>query len=190
MIPEGDIYRLITKSKLPSAEEFESWVFDEVLPQIRKTGGYIPINESETNEEFLARAFIVATETLKKKDEIIALKDKQLDDQRPLVDFAKQVSNTSSLIDMGRMAKLLKDEHINIGRNRLFDWLRANEILMRTNIPYQRYIDGGYFKVKESVSETPYGTKTYTTTYVTGKGQIYITEKLRKEYGKTGQRCF
>lgn len=184
LITEGDMYRLITHSKLESAEEFESWVFDEVLPQIRRTGGYIPVNEDETNEEFLARAFIIATETLKKKDEIIALKDKQLDEQKPLVDFANQVSNTSSLIDMGRMAKLLKDEHIDIGRNKLFAWLRSKEILMSNNIPYQRYVDGSYFKVKESVSETPYGTKTFTTTYVTGKGQIYITERLRKEFVK------
>lgn len=184
MIPEGDIYRLAARSKLPSAEEFESWVFDEVLPQIRQTGGYIPINDNETNEEFLARAFVIATETLKKKDEIIALKDKQLDEQRPLVDFATKVSNTSDLIDMGRMAKLLKDEHIDIGRNRLFEWLRQNEILMKNNTPYQRYVDSEYFKIRESISETPYGTKTYITTYVTGKGQIYLTEKLRKEFGQ------
>lgn len=106
----------------------------------------------------------------------------QIEEQKPLVDFANKVSDSSNLIDMGKMAKLLKDEHINIGRNRLFDWLRRKEILMKNNMPYQRYIDGGYFQVKESVYETPYGTKTQQTTLITGKGQIYITEKLRKEY--------
>ena len=105
-----------------------------------------------------------------------------IEEQRPLVEFANKVSNSSNLIDMGKMAKLLKDENINIGRNRLFEWLRNKDILMRNNIPYQRYIDGGYFQVKESTFETPYGTKTQQTTFVTGKGQIYITEKLRKEW--------
>ena len=105
-----------------------------------------------------------------------------IEEQRPLVEFANKVSNSSNLIDMGKMAKLLKDENINIGRNRLFEWLRKKDILMRNNIPYQRYLDGGYFQVKESTFETPYGTKTQQTTFVTGKGQIYITEKLRKEW--------
>ena len=181
-ITEGDVYRLVAHSKLPNAEKFESWIFDEVLPQIRKTGGYIPIGDEETDNEFLAKAFIIAAQTLQKKDKIIAEKNKQLEEQEPLVYFASKVSASSNLIDMGKMAKLLKDEKINIGRNRLFQWLRKKEILMKNNIPYQKYIEGGYFQVKESAYETPYGTKTNVITLVTGKGQIYITEKLRKEY--------
>lgn len=106
----------------------------------------------------------------------------EIEEQKPLVEFANHVSNTSDLIDIGRFSKLLKDEHIEIGRNRLFEWLRNHNILMLNNTPYQRYIDSGYFKVKESVRNTPYGQKIYTTTYVTGKGQIYLTEKLRKSY--------
>ncbi len=128
-----------------------------------------------TPEQVMARALKLADKTIKNLELTI-------EEQRPLVDFANKVSDSSNLIDMGKMAKLLKDEHINIGRNRLFEWLRRKEILMRNNMPYQRYVDGGYFRVKESTYETPYGTKTQQTTYVTGKGQIYITEKLRKEY--------
>ena len=126
-------------------------------------------------EAVMARALQMANNTI----ENLKL---TIEEQRPLVEFANKVSNSSNLIDMGKMAKLLKDENINIGRNRLFEWLRKKEILMRNNIPYQRYIDGGYFQVKESTFETPYGTKTQQTTFVTGKGQIYITEKLRKEW--------
>jgi len=128
-----------------------------------------------TPEQVMARALKLADKTIKSLELTI-------EEQRPLVDFANKVSDSSNLIDMGKMAKLLKDEHINIGRNRLFDWLRRKEILMKNNMPYQRYVDGDYFRVKESTYETPYGTKTQQTTYVTGKGQIYITEKLRKEY--------
>ena len=126
-------------------------------------------------EAVMARALQMANNTI----ENLKL---TIEEQRPLVEFANKVSNSSNLIDMGKMAKLLKDENINIGRNRLFEWLRKKDILMRNNIPYQRYIDGGYFRVKESTFETPYGTKTQQTTFVTGKGQIYITEKLRKEW--------
>lgn len=180
-IPEGDIYRLIVKSKLPSAEKFEAWVMDEVLPTIRKHGAYMTndvIERTLTDPDYLIQ---LAT-ALKEERQARLIAEQKIEEQRPLVEFADKVSNSSNLIDMGKMAKLLKDENINIGRNRLFEWLRKKEILMRNNIPYQRYIDGGYFQVKESTFETPYGTKTQQTTFVTGKGQIYITEKLRKEW--------
>lgn len=182
-IPEGDVYRLIVRSKLQSAEKFERWVFDEVLPSIRKHGAYMTeqtIEKALTDPDFLIQ---LATQ-LKHEQEARRLAEKKIEEQKPLVEFANKVSNTSNVIDMGKMAKLLKDENINIGRNRLFTWLRKNKILMSNNIPYQRYIEGGYFQVKESTYETPYGTKTQQTTYVTGKGQIYITEKLRKEYSE------
>lgn len=125
-------------------------------------------------EQIMARAVL---ESKKMIDNL----NNQLIEQKPLVDFANHVSNTSDLIDVGKMAKLLKEENINIGRNRLFEYLRKEKILMKNNLPYQKYIDLGYFKVKESVSKTAYGSKVYTTTYVTGKGQIYITEKIRSE---------
>ena len=181
VIPEGDVYRLIIKSKLPSAEKFESWVMDEVLPTIRKHGAYMTeqtIEEALTSPDFLIR---LATQ-LKEEQTARRLAEQKIEEQRPLVEFADKVSNSSNLIDMGKMAKLLKDEDINIGRNRLFSWLRKKKILMSNNMPYQQYIDGGYFHVKESVFNTPYGTKTQQTTMITGKGQIYITEKLRKEW--------
>nr|DAU18255.1 MAG TPA: repressor domain protein [Bacteriophage sp.] len=182
-IPEGDVYRLIIRSKLPSAEKFERWVFDEVLPTIHKHGAYMTeqtIEKVLTDPDFLIQ---LATQ-LKHEQEARRLAEKKIEEQKPLVEFANKVSNTSNVIDMGKMAKLIKDENINIGRNRLFTWLRKNKILMSNNIPYQRYIEGGYFQVKESTYETPYGTKTQQTTYVTGKGQIYITEKLRKEFSE------
>lgn len=71
LIPEGDIYRLIIRSKLPQAEKFERWVFDEVLPQIRQTGGYIPIKEDETDAEIMAKALLIAQKTIEKKDKLI-----------------------------------------------------------------------------------------------------------------------
>lgn len=181
-IPEGDVYRLIMKSKLPSAEKFESWVVEEVLPSIRKHGAYMTneiIERTLTDPDYLIQ---LAT-ALKEERHARKLAEKTIEKQKPLVDFANKVSDSSNLIDMGKMAKLLKDENIKIGRNRLFDWLRRKEILMKNNIPYQKYIEDGYFQIKESVYETSYGCKTQQTTYVTGKGQIYITEKVKKEFG-------
>lgn len=181
-INESGLYTLIFGSKLESANRFKHWVTSEVLPSIRKHGAYMTnevIERTLTDPDYLIQ---LAT-ALKEERQARKSAEKTIEKQKPLVDFANKVADSSNLIDMGKMAKLLKDEHINIGRNRLFDWLRRKEILMKNNMPYQKYIEGGYFQVKESVYETPYGSKTQQTTYVTGKGQIYITEKLRKEFG-------
>lgn len=180
-IVEGDVYRLIAHSKLPSAEKFERWVFDEVLPTIRKTGGYVS-NEDMFLQTYLPNADEATKVMFKAQLGVIKNLNDKLERQEPLVAFANKVSDASGLIDMGRMAKLLHDEHIPIGRNKLYEWLRNKKVLMGNNVPYQQYIDGKYFQIKESTQETSYGTKTFTTTYVTGKGQIFITEKLRKEY--------
>lgn len=146
-----------------------------------KSGNYLSEEEKLKLQLFSKDPLEVVSAHNKLTELAVAPFREKIEEQKPLVEFANKVSDSSNLIDMGKMAKLLKDEHIDIGRNRLFQWLRSNKILMSNNIPYQRYIDGGYFEVKESVYETPYGTKTQITTKVTGKGQIYITEKLRKE---------
>lgn len=188
-IPESLFYMLGFKAENERAVKYQQWLAIEVLPSIRKHGAYMTnevIERTLTDPDYLiqlATALKEEQQARKLAEEEKNKANKIIEEQKPLVDFANKVSDSSNLIDMGKMAKLLKDEHINIGRNRLFDWLRRKEILMKNNMPYQRYIDGGYFKVKESVYETPYGSKTQQTTYVTGKGQIYLTEKLRKEFG-------
>ena len=180
-LTESGVYKLVFKSRKPSAERFSDWVTDEVLPSIRKHGAYMmqeTLEKALTSPDFLIR---LATK-LKEEQEARKQAEFKLEEQEPLVAFANKVSDSSNLIDMGKLAKLLNDEHIKIGRNKLFQWLREQKTLMKNNIPYQRYIDSGYFQIKESTFKTPYGEKTAQTTYVTGKGQIYITEKLRKCY--------
>lgn len=180
-LTESGVYKLVFKSRKPSAERFSDWVTDEVLPSIRKHGAYMTqetLEKALTSPDFLIR---LATK-LKEEQEVRKQAEFKLEEQEPLVAFANKVSDSSNLIDMGKLAKLLNDEHIKIGRNKLFQWLREQKTLMKNNIPYQRYIDSGYFQIKESTFKTPYGEKTAQTTYVTGKGQIYITEKLRKCY--------
>ena len=180
VIPEGDLYRLITNSELPAAEKFESWIFDEVLPTIRKHGAYMTndvIERTLTDPDYLIQ---LAT-ALKEERQARQLAEQTIEKQKPLVDFANQVSDTTDLIDMKTMAKLLKDENINIGRNRLFEFLRMKGILMKDNQPYQQYIDAGYFKVNEYTYTNSFGqTKTNRQTFVTGKGQLYITKKVKE----------
>lgn len=106
---------------------------------------------------------------------------KTIEEQKPLVEFANQVSDTTDLIDMKTMAKLLKDKNIDIGRNKLFEFLRIKEILMKDNQPYQQYVNAGYFKVNEYAYTNAFGqTKTNRQTFVTGKGQLYITKKVKE----------
>lgn len=182
LIPEGDIYRLVIRSQLPDAERFESWIFDEVVPSIRKHGGYITGQETMSDEELLEKAILVAQRKIAERDALIAEQRKKLEEQKPLVDFAVHVSQAKDTIDMDEMAKIARDEHINIGRNRLIKWLKEKKILKDNRTPYQSYIERGYFDVVEVKKDTIYGTRVFPKTVVTGKGQIWIIEKLRAEY--------
>lgn len=183
MISEGDVYRLISHSRLPSAEKFESWIFDEILPQINHTGGYVS-NEDMFIENYLPFLEEPYQKLFRLQMTAIRKLNERIRHDQPLVDFANHVSNTDNLIDMNAMAKLAADEHFKIGRTRLFRWLKEMGVLMSNNLPYQRYIDRRYFVVKESVFEVEGMKKTYRQTFVTGKGQLFIIGLLRKYYGK------
>ena len=180
-IPEGDVYRLVAHSKLPRAAEFESWIFDKILPQINHTGGYVS-NEDMFIENYLPFLEEPYQKLFRLQMTAIRRLNERIRHDQPLVEFANQVANTDNLIDMNAMAKLAVEEDIPIGRNRLFRWLRENEILMSGNLPYQKYIDRGYFAVKESVFEMDSMCRTYQQTFVTGKGQQYIIGRLKKEF--------
>lgn len=182
-ISEGNLYRLISHSRLPSAEKFESWIFDNVLPTIRRTGGYV------ANEDMFIENYLPFLEEPYKglfRLQIMAINqlNERIRHDQPMVDFANQVSNTENLIDMNAMAKLAVEENIPIGRNRLFRRLRENGILMSDNLPYQKFIDRGYFAVKESVFEVDSMTRTYQQTFVTGRGQRFIIGRLKNEFGE------
>ena len=181
-VSEGDVYRLITHSRLPAAEEFESWVFDDILPTIRRTGGYVA-NEDMFVETYLPFADEAVKNLFKLQCQVINQLNDRIRRDEPKVKFADHVSDTVNLIDMNDMAKLCADHGIRIGRTRLFRWLRSKGILMEGNIPYQEYIERGYFKVKESVFDYCGEPKTYQQAMVTGKGQQYILARLMREYG-------
>lgn len=183
MISEGDVYRLISHSRLPSAEKFESWIFDDVLPTIRRTGGYVS-NEEMFIENYLPFLDEPYKNLFRLQMTFISKLNERIRNDKPLVDFALHVADSEDLIDMNAMAKLAADKNFNIGRTRLFRWLKEMGVLMSNNLPYQRYIDRRYFAVKESVFEVEGMKKTYWQTFVTGKGQLFIIGLLRKYYGK------
>lgn len=174
IIPEGDVYRLIAHSKLPAAERFESWVFDEVLPSIRKNGGYIAGQDTLSDDELMAKALMVAQRTIESKN-------KQITEMKPKADFYDTVVSTESLLSMGDTAKLLDK---NVGRNRLYKILREKKILMSDNIPYQQYVDRGYFKVVENYYMAGDNKVITKTTYVKQKGVDYIRKLLEEMNNK------
>lgn len=183
VIPEGDIYRLTVRSKLPSAERFERWVFDEVIPSIRKNGGYIAGQETMTDEELLANAVLVAQKKIAERDRIIEQQNQKIKADKPKTIFADAVSTSHTSILVGDLAKLICQNGVKIGPVRLFDWMRKNGYLIKSgssyNMPVQRYVEQGLFEVKESNIQNPDGSVRITrTTKVTGKGQIYFVNKF------------
>lgn len=172
-LTEGDVYRLIGSSKLPSAVEFEHWLFDEVVPQIRRTGGYIP--QAETPEETMARAVLIAQKTIEEQR-------KQLDEQKPKVLFADAVATSKRSILIGELAKILKQNGVKTGQNRLFKQLREDGFLMKRNgnpnMPTQKSMELGLFEVKEtSIAHSDGHVSLNFTTKVTPKGQQYLIQK-------------
>lgn len=183
VIPEGDIYRLIVRSKLPSAEKFETWVFDEVIPSIRKNGGYIVGQETLSDEELMAKAILVAKKKIAERDKIIEKQRLKIEADKPKTIFADVVSTSHTSILIGDLAKLICQNGVQTGQKRLFQWMRENGYLMKTgasyNMPMQRYIEQGLFEVKESSVQNPDGSVRVTrTTKVTGKGQLYFINKF------------
>lgn len=176
-IPEGDVYRLIVRSKLPSAEKFEKWVFDEVLPSIRRTGGYQMTMPQ--GKELLALAVLEAQKT-------IEAQNKDIERMKPKEIFADAVSASHTTILIGELAKLLRQNGIDIGAKRLFAWMRDNGYLVKRqgtdyNTPTQKSVDLGVLTTKETtVLHSDGSTKIVKTPKVTGKGQQYFINKFLK----------
>ena len=177
-ITEGDVYRLTFGSKLSSAEKFTDWVADEILPTIRKHGAYMTENTLEkalTSPDFLIQ---LATQLKEEQAQRKAL-EQRVEADRPKVLFAEAVETSQTSILVGDLAKLIKQNGVDIGQKRLFAWLRENGYLIKsgnsTNMPTQRSMDMKLFEVKERSISNPDGSVRVTkTTKVTGKGQTYF----------------
>jgi len=177
VINESGLYSLILSSKLPSAKRFKRWVTSEVLPAIRKTGGYIDGQETMSDEELLAKALVVAQKTIENRNQ-------EIERMRPKEIFADAVETSHTSILIGDLAKILCGNGINIGQKRLFDWMRENGYLIKgnrsdRNMPTQRAMEMKLFEIKERSVLNPDGSiKITKTPKVTGKGQQYFVNKF------------
>lgn len=188
LINESGLYSLILSSKLDSAKAFKRWVTSEVLPAIRKTGGYIAGAEKMTDAEIMAQAVLVANRTIKARDARIRELEAKAKADAPLVIFAGAVSVSDDTILIGELAKILKQNGVpNMGQNRLFERLRNERYLISRagtdyNMPTQKSMELGLFAIKETTITHGDGHTTISKTVkVTGKGQIYfVNHFLRK----------
>lgn len=187
IVSEPGLYKLIMRSRKPEAKEFQRWVTHDVLPQIRRTGGYIPTSESDSDEDIMARAVLVAQKTIKQKNQQIAEQQTRIVELEPKARFADAVAASDGTCLVGELAKMLRQNGMDIGQNRLFRLLQADGYLGKSgsnrNVPTQRAMDLGLFRIKETtVTHADGHTTVSRTPKVTGKGQRYFIDRY---WGRT-----
>ena len=178
-INESGLYSLVLSSKLPNAKKFKRWVTNEVIPSIRKHGAYMT---PETLEKVLLSpdTLMQLAQNLKDEQEKRKALEQQIESQKPAVLFTGAVETSKTSILIGELAKMLKQNGINIGPNRLFEWMRQNGYLIKRkgtdyNMPTQRSMEMGLFEIKETAINNPDGSiRISKTPKVTGKGQVYF----------------
>lgn len=178
-IPESLFYILGMKASNKVAQKFQQWLAVDVIPSIRKHGAYMTENVIEeilTNPDTIIK---LAT-TLKEEKQKRKLAEQQLEEAKPKINFAEKIEFTKASISMKKFADLMNIK--NFGRNKLLQWLRNKEYLNKSNQPYRQYIERDLFEIKERVVDLGFkGEKIQTTTYVTGKGQTYLYNKIMQD---------
>lgn len=187
-IPESDVYRLVMRSKLPDAEQFQDWVVEEVLPSIRKSGGYISGQEQMSDLELVSKAFLVVNRQLEERNKTIALQDQEIEKQKkkieklePKAKFADAIGSADNCISVGEMAKLLCQNGFQTGQRRLFDRLRNEGYIMRNAqgryIPMQMSMNLGIMRIEESLWVFDNKAISIPTIRITPKGKQYFINR-------------
>lgn len=182
-VTEDGLYDCIFDSRKPEAKAFRKWVTSEVLPSIRKNGGYIMTDKEDSPEEIMAKALNIANAIIEKKNNLIKEQEKRIASLEPAECFAKAVTTSEHSILIGELAKILRQNGIEMGQNRLFRWMRENGYLCSKgesyNHPSQKSLELGLMEIKKSIVLKPNGDSiTTTTTKVTGKGQVYFVNRF------------
>lgn len=185
LINESGLYSLILSSKLPTAKKFKRWVTAEVLPSIRKNGGYIAGQESLSDDDLMAKAILVAQRKIEERDRIIEQKQARIEEMRPKEVFADAVSASTTSILVRDLAKLIKQNGVDMGEKRLYGWMRKNGYIIKNGTqPTQRSMELGLFEIIErSVQRSDMPPIVKQTTKVTGKGQQYFINKFFSSKG-------
>lgn len=187
IISEPGLYKLIMRSRKPEAHEFQRWVTHEVLPQIRRTGGYIPATDADDDMTILAKAVMIGQRTMEAQKRKIAEQQTRIVELEPKARFADAVAASDGTCLVGELAKMLRQNGMDIGQNRLFRLLQADGYLGKSgsnrNVPTQRAMDLGLFRIKETtVTHADGHTTVSRTPKVTGKGQRYFIDRY---WGRT-----
>lgn len=188
IINESGLYSLILSSKLESAKRFKRWVTSEVLPQIRKTGGYIPTKDSQgrqlSDEEIMAKALQISQRTIEQQQSLIDQQQQTIEQQQPKALFYDCVAESDDTCSVAEMAKMIEANGCPMGQKRLFEWLRNNGYLCTRrgqffNTPYQIWVERGLFRIETNVGYGVDGMEYVNhTTRVTGKGQAYLISQF------------
>lgn len=189
VISESDVYRLIAQSKLPTAQAFERWIYEEVLPTIRRHGAYLT---PEMIREVIMDPDVIIGLAMKLKTETEAKQKLELkaEEDKPKVVLAEAITASETSILIGELARILMRNGIDVGQNRLFAWMRKNKYLCsargeRRNLPTQRAMNMGLFEIqKRSIEQKNGDIRITRTTKVTGKGQQYFVNKFMEQLGE------
>lgn len=187
IVNEAGLYVLVLGSRKPEAHEFKRWVTHEVLPQIRRTGGYIPTTDVDDDMTILAKAVMIGQRTMEAQKQRIAEQQTRIVELEPKARFADAVAASDGTCLVGELAKMLRQNGMDIGQNRLFRLLQADGYLGKSgsnrNVPTQRAMDLGLFRIKETtVTHADGHTTVSRTPKVTGKGQRYFIDRY---WGRT-----
>lgn len=189
-ITESGLYSLVLGSRKPEAKIFKRWITHDVIPTIRKTGGYVN-NEDAFINTYLPYADESTKQMFHATLQTIQSLNRKIDQDKPKVLFADAVDTADTSILVGELAKLIKQNGVNIGQQRLFDWLRINGYLIKRkgadyNMPTQKAMEMKLFQIKERTINNPDGTvRISKTAKVTGKGQQYFINKFLNKEGDT-----
>lgn len=182
IVSESGLYVLVLASRKPEAHEFKRWVTHEVLPQIRKTGGYIPTTDADDDMTILAKAVMIGQRTMEAQKRRIATQESHIKELEPKARFADAVAASDGTCLIGELAKMLRQNGLDIGQNRLFKILREDGYLCKSpsswNMPTQKAMELGLFQIKETAITHSDGHVTINrTAKATGKGQIYFIDR-------------
>lgn len=178
LINESGLYRVLMRSQRPEAIPFQRWLAHEVVPEIRRNGGYIATSPEDSDADIMARALLIAQKTIDRKNELIALHEATIEDMKPKALFADAVADSDGTCLIGELAKMCQNG-LEIGQNRLFKLLQRDGYLGKSgsnrNVPTQRSMDMKLFRIKETAVTHSDGRVTINRTpKVTGKGQAYF----------------
>lgn len=179
LINESGLYRVLMRSQRPEAIPFQRWLAHEVVPEIRRNGGYIAASAEDSDADIMARALLIAQKTIDRKNELIALHEATIEDMKPKAMFADAVADSDGTCLIGELAKMMCQNGLEIGQNRLFKLLQRDGYLGKSgsnrNVPTQRSMDMKLFRIKETAVTHSDGRVTINRTpKVTGKGQAYF----------------